>query len=100
MNFSLYSRKRYDLQFYIWRAEKGRDKILHFHIMHDHFIDKIIANKIWNKILKNYGYEDQYRINQKEWHKEGFHDRLPYGSRWPKSKQIKAYKTGITTNYF
>ena len=92
-------RKKYHLQFYIWRAEKGNDEILHFHILHDHFINHIDANKIWNKILKHYGYEYQYRKNQQEWHKEGFHYREKYGSRWNKRKQLAAYKRGIATNW-
>ena len=103
-------RKKYKLNLYIWRAEKGDDGILHFHILHDHFIGYIEINKIWNKIISKHGYIEQYRKNQQEIHKNGFHYRKSWDSdinektgkpqkRWSKSKQLAAYKKGVASNW-
>jgi len=103
-------RKKYEINLYIWRAEKGDDHILHFHILHDHFINHQEINKIWNKIISKHGYIDQYRKNQQEFHKDGFHYRPEKDCSinkktgkpqrpWSKSEQIKAYKKGIATNW-
>ena len=99
-----------DLHMYIWRAEKEDNVILHFHILHDHYMEYGKVNRIWNKILDHHGYIDQYRKNQQAFHQDGFRYRPAMDEsinaktgkpqkKWSLSKQIKAYKKGIETNW-
>lgn len=98
-NFLTIMRTQYHMNFYIWRAEKGMDEILHFHIVHDCYIDYKEVNRIWCKILNNHGYIEKYRHNQQNKHKDGFKIDILKLPRWSKSAQLKAYKKGIATNW-
>lgn len=97
--FLQHLREKYEIHFYIWRAERQNDEILHFHILLDHFIPYQEINIYWNKLLDRYGYIQQYRTNQQEWHKDGFKFRKQYGNRWSKSAQLKAFNKGVATNW-
>ncbi|MBA7564632.1 hypothetical protein ES708_06299 [subsurface metagenome] len=41
---------------YFWRAESQKNGNIHFHIIHDTYIDKIKLQTFWNKLLKQHGY--------------------------------------------
>jgi hypothetical protein len=103
-------RKKYKLYFYIWRAEKQSDEVLHFHILHDTFTPYNEINHIWNNILNTHGYIDQYRTKQQEFHKDGFRFRPEWASGfhpetgkpskiWSYQDQKRAYIKGVATNW-
>ena len=98
-NFLTQCRQKFHMNFYIWKAEKGFDEILHFHIIHDCYIDKLEINKIWNNCIRNHGYIDQYRRNQQSFHKDGFRYRPELFSHWSKTQQRNAYVRGCATNW-
>lgn len=93
-------RRRFNLKNYIWRAEKQNDGSIHFHILQDQYIEYFEINKIWNKILLNHGYIEQYRLNQLNFHKNGFRVRADLIKKgWTIDKQKKAYEFGMRTNW-
>ena len=103
-------RKKYKLYFYIWRAEKQSDEVLHFHILHDTFTPYNEVNHIWNNILNTHGYIDQYRKNQQDFHKDGFKFRPEWATGvhpetgkpskiWSYADQKKAYIKGVESNW-
>jgi hypothetical protein len=98
-NFLTQLRTKYNVNMYIWRAERGDDSILHFHIITDQFLPHDQINKIWNKILDSHGYIEQYRTNQKNFHKDGFKFNENHSKHWDRAAQIKAYKKGMATNW-
>ena len=92
-------RKEYGLKLYIWKAEKQYNGNIHFHIVIDKYIHYLELNNIWNQILNNHGYIEKYKQNQMEWHKEGFKIRPEMLSYWDARSQLKAYKTGLLTDW-
>jgi len=92
-------RKKYNLQNYIWKAEKQKNGSIHFHLIIDKYIFYKDINKIWNKILSTQGYIEQYRKNQQAKHANGFYYDKKHSKHWNKSAQLKAYKNGINSNW-
>jgi len=90
-------RVKYNLQNYIWKAEKQGNGSIHFHIIIDKYIFYAEVNKIWNKILDFHGYIAKYRENQEELHKNGFTYKHYKNDTHTRSKQLAAYKKGIAT---
>lgn len=71
-NFIKYAREKWNVKYYIWRAEPQGNGNIHFHIIFDNRIcwKKIRAK--WNIYLHINGYIQQYRTNQQTFHKNGF----------------------------
>jgi hypothetical protein len=92
-------RKDYNLQNYLWKAEKQHNGNIHFHIVIDKYVYFRDLNRIWNKILDNHGYIEKYRAAQLAHHKEGFTPRPELFDYWSKDAQYKAYKEGWLTNW-
>lgn len=58
-------RKGYCVNF-LWRAERQKNGNLHYHILTDTYIDHKLIKDVWNDIMNNLGYIDQYKLNQLE----------------------------------
>lgn len=54
-------RERTKLENYVWRLEFQKNGNVHYHLVTDTYIDYWFALKIWNRILKNYGYIEPYQ---------------------------------------
>jgi hypothetical protein len=98
-NFFTQCRQRFELQNYLWKAEKQKNGNIHFHIVFDKYIDYSVLQGIWNKILDGMGYIEAYRNNQKAWHSNGFRPRPWLFKTWSLKSQIEAYKSGKITNW-
>lgn len=92
-------RKSYNVDSYIWRAEKQKNDNLHFHLILDEFIPYSELRNKWNKYLQNLGYVGRYAEIQRAWHKEGFHVRGKLLKVWSEENQLKAYRKGHTNNW-
>jgi hypothetical protein len=92
-------RKKYNLQNYIWKAEKQENENIHFHLIIDKYIFYKDINTIWNGIMATHGYIDQYRKNQQHKHQNGFYYDKQTSNRWSKSAQLAAFKRGVVTNW-
>lgn len=100
LNHFLTDCRRYlNLRNYVWKAEVQENGNLHFHITTDCFLPVDVVRKFWNKAINKFGFVDQYRINMKNWHKEGFRVREDLLDFWPLESQIKAYDYGCKTNW-
>jgi len=98
-NFFTQLRTRFELQNYLWKAEKQKNGSIHFHIVFDKYIDYSVLQGIWNKILDGLGYIEAYRNNQKAFHKNGFRPRPELFRSWSLKNQIEAYKSGQVSNW-
>lgn len=92
-------RKKFNLQNYIWKAEKQQNGSIHFHLIIDKYIFYKDINNVWNNILTTHGYINQYRLNQEKKHEHGFFYDKKISTSWNKSKQLAAYKNGFKTHW-
>jgi hypothetical protein len=92
--FIIEIKKYYKVRNYIWRAEKQKNGNIHFHILIDKYIAWQQLRDRWNRIINKLGYVNQYREEQKTWHKNGFRPRPELYKTWPLTKQRKAYERG------
>ena len=88
-------RKKWKVNYYIWRAEKQENGSLHFHICTNRFIPWNELRNIWNAYQQNLGYVTRYRENQVAWHRQGFRYRPELSKQWNRKAQVKAYKDGL-----
>lgn len=104
-------KRKHDVKYYFHRSEPQANGNIHFHLLMDSFIKWEDVRGNWNFILEKYGYIDDYRAAQEEWHKNGFKLRPELVKRrkdkrtgkmvggWTEEKQRKAYDYGVQTNW-
>jgi hypothetical protein len=93
--FLLTCRRKWNVNYYIWRAEKQENGSLHFHICTNRFIPWNELRNAWNAHQQSLGYITRYRENQKLWHREGFKYRAELSPKRDRAAQLKAYKDGL-----
>ncbi len=54
-------RTNYNIDQYVWRAEKQENGNIHFHLLVDKFIPHEDIRRRWNRIIDKFGYVEQYR---------------------------------------
>lgn len=92
--FLIEIKRFYHVNNYVWRAEKQKNRNIHFHILVDKFIPYQEIRDRWNRIVNKLGYVDRYRQEQVNWHENGFRIRENLLKTWPIEKQKKAYERG------
>lgn len=97
--FFVEAKKKWNVDNYIWRAEKQKNNNIHFHILTDRFIPWNELRNTWNRIQNKLGYVDRYRSQMLEYHKGGFKVRTNLLERWSYKAQIKAYKAGVANDW-
>jgi hypothetical protein len=97
--FLIEAKKRWNLNHYVWRAEKQKNGNLHFHILCDKFIPWNELRNVWNRIQNKLGYVDRYRAEMKAFHSEGFQVRKNLLAKWDYKSQIKAYQVGKANDW-
>jgi hypothetical protein len=53
-------RKKYKIEYYIWKAEKTKAGNLHFHLLLDKFVHYGYLRDTWNNCINKLGYVDRY----------------------------------------
>lgn len=97
--FLIEARKKWNVDKYVWRAEKQKNGNIHFHIVVDKFIQYDRLRKVWNRIQNKLGYVDRYGEDQEKFHSEGFKFRKEFAKNWSYAKQKKAYHEGMACNW-
>lgn len=92
-------KRKYNVSAYVWKAETQVNGNIHFHLTTNTYIPHDDLRKRWNHILNRWGFIEQYRQEQKEWHKNGFKPRPKLFKTWNLLAQRKAYKRGIAENW-
>jgi hypothetical protein len=82
---------------YMWFAETQRNGNIHFHLILDRYIDKAVAQKLWNGVLEKPGYIAAYRAGREAWHAGGF--RYDSSNRRTENQQRHAYEEGVRTGW-
>ncbi len=97
-------RANYEVDKFIWKAEKQAQGQLHFHILLDKFLPVIEVRERWNRIINKLGYVYEYskKMNRLEWSE--YRDmRLKEIKGKPTEIQKKrisqAYKKGINERW-
>lgn len=97
--FLINAARHWDVNLYVWRAERQKNGNLHFHIVLDKWCPWEEVRGLWNHLLNSLGYIEAYRNNQIAWHSNGFRPRPELFAHWPLKQQLKAYQYGIKTNW-
>lgn len=97
--FLKWLRESKGVETYYWKAENQKNGNIHFHILADRYINWQEIRSKWNQIQEHYGYIEQYRQIQKNWHKDGFKVRENLLDKWSKKNQLKAYQNGVKSNW-
>lgn len=84
---------------YLWCAEKQMNGNIHYHILSNSFVAWQIIRRLWNAILDDNQYIENYRQNQKHFHKNGFQLRENLLKNWNADAQYNAYLYGVQTNW-
>lgn len=87
------------LSAYLWCAEKQMNGNIHYHIVCNTTIKWTLIRRIWNDILDDNGYIENYRQNQIHFHKNGFNVRTDLLKYWNEERQFEAYKKGVENNW-
>lgn len=89
--FLTVARTKWNMQYYIWKAEKQENGNIHFHILTNTYIKHQELRKEWNQIQnkKGFSYVDKYSCSMQEFFKDGF-KKFP-GDKRQKKTQYKAY---------
>ena len=91
--------RKYGVINYMWRAERQKNSNIHYHVICDSYIHWKSLRYEWNAIMNDLGYIDQYRTNQKNFHKNGFKLNVTALAKWPEINQRKAYQEGVESNW-
>lgn len=97
--FLLEARRKWNINLYLWKAEKQEIGRIHFHIITDKFIPWNELRNVWNKHQQTLGYVTGYREDRQLWHRDGFKYAPEYAPRWNYSAQKKAYRAGLRTDW-
>lgn len=97
--FLIEIQRKSNLSSYLWCAEKQKNGNIHYHILSNSEIDYKIIRSIWNNILADNNYIENYRQNQIHFHKDGFNLRTDLLKYWNEEKQYNAYLEGVKCNW-
>lgn len=97
--FFVEARKKWNVDKYVWRAEKQKNGSIHFHIIIDKFIPHYRLRAVWNRIQNKLGYVDRYSVKQKELHSRGFKFRAQFAGNWSYKKQLQAFQKGAACGW-
>lgn len=59
-NFIKRMKRKYELQSYVWRAERQKNGNLHFHMITDRWIHYENIRNDWNAVLERFGYIEEF----------------------------------------
>ena len=92
-------RQRFEMKFYLWRAEPQKNGNIHFHITTNVYIPHFVIRTTWNRIQRKCGYIAYYRANNIEFHRSGFKlSENKYDNR-SYYHQYKSYVWNVLTNW-
>jgi hypothetical protein len=98
-HFLTEARKNWNMQYYIWKAEKQENGNIHFHILSNNYIKHEELRKTWNRIQNKpgYNYVDAYSRKMQDFFREGF-KTFPGDTRQKKTQE-KAYYCNKAINW-
>ncbi|MGK0183737.1 MAG: hypothetical protein ACI9YB_003056 [Halioglobus sp.] len=70
--FLIELRQNHGVEHYVWKAEKGYNGRIHFHILIDRHIDQKVIRDMWNRIQNKLGFVDSYSNFMRELTKQEY----------------------------
>jgi hypothetical protein len=98
-DFFTQAKRLWNINNYVWRAEKQQNNTIHFHVLTDKYIPWNELRNLWNRIQNKLGYVDLYRDNMKKFHKDGFKVRNDLKDKWSINNQRKSYEAGKSCDW-
>lgn len=98
-NFIKRCRRKYNLRSYVWRAERQKNKNLHFHMISDTYIHYEKLRQDWNACLKQLGFIESYKSKHANMTLADYLKAYPPTKRTTIEKREKAYKQGVATGW-
>jgi hypothetical protein len=92
-------RRKWNVERYVWKAEKQENGNIHYHILTDKFIYWREIRDVWNKLQESLGYVKRYSENMKEYFKDGFRMSDNPKDKRTRAKQYKAYIEGLNCGF-
>ena len=91
--------KKYNIELYVWKAEKQENGNIHFHIIIDRYIHHAEVRALWNRIQnkKKFEYVDRYRESQIEKYKNGF--MIDRNSKIEENVQLLRYEKAKSEDF-
>lgn len=93
------AKRRFNLQSYVWRAERQKNGNLHFHLITDCFIQYEELRNSWNNRLNRLGFVDRYTEKHRGLSKEDYLLWYPPNAKNSIEKRCKAYLYGVATKW-
>lgn len=92
-------RKHWNLEHYVWKAEKQKNGNIHYHLTTNIYIHYMDLRELWIKSLNKLNYISEYQKNMKNFHKQGFKVRTELLDTWSYEAQKTAYEYGKKTDW-
>ena len=92
-------KRKYQVDLYIWKAEKQENGNIHFHILTNKYIKWQSIRTDWNRIINKLGYVTKYSENMKAFFAAGFRLSENPKDKRPEASQYKSYLEGLSTNF-
>jgi hypothetical protein len=97
--FVIEAKKKWKIEFHIWRLEKQRNGNAHFHFIFDKFIPHAELREVWNRIQNKLGYVDRYQTKMELLTFREYQDLFKNNKSYDGKKVLAAYKKGKATNW-
>jgi len=92
-------RQRTKMSNYVWRLEFQKNGNVHYHIVTDTYIDFYLCQSIWNRILKNNGYIEEYQKKFKDLNLSQYRNIVDPDHKQEYNLIVKRYAKGKSTKW-
>lgn len=98
-NFIKRCRRKYGLKSYVWRAERQKNKNLHFHMISDTYIHYEKLRQDWNGCLTSLGFIESYKQKHCKLTLADYLKLYPPTTKVSKEQREKSFQRGVATKW-
>lgn len=92
-------RQRTKMENYVWRLEFQKNGNVHYHLVTDTYLDYHFILRIWNKILSNHGYIDDYRTKMEKLSLTQYIELAKKSKNYDYAETVKRYARNKRENW-
>lgn len=97
--FLVEAKKKWNIQYHVWRLEKQKNGNAHFHFIFDKFVPHAELREVWNRIQNKLGYVDRYAAKMELLSFREYKDLFKENRNYDAKKILNAYKKGKATHW-